>query len=444
MNKDEKEIFKLSDEKLQEAIGWKPYDAQQEIIDAYDSGAKDIRLVCGVRWGKTMLVAYLALREWLKTDRHIWIVAPNYDLSKKVFNYIKIWIEDAFPKSSKFISKNPVPRIENPKKRSWIECKSADSKKSLSGEELDLAIGDEVAWWDKDVHQRYLRARVSSREGKTVYISTPRGQNWFYDDFLRCKQKSNGYAVRKPSKSSPYFKEEWWEDIREELPTDIFNQEYRAQFLENAASVFPNEDIRKITNEDCLSDPKKDRRYVLGVDLAKYRDWTVVTIIDKYSHEVVYWDRWQKENWSYTKDKIAELSKRYNHCKVYIDSTGVGDPISDELSEKKVLTENFNFSGKNKEQLIKKLRLYIENHSIIIPPVDELITELQSYSKRMTSKNTGRMLKNPYYSAPEGMHDDAVESLALAVWGLTSSKRRNPKKLVNTQKTKKKLSQNYR
>lgn len=440
---DEKTILKLNDDKLQEAIGWEPFDAQREIIEAYDDGAKDIRLVCGVRWGKTMLAAYLALREWLKTDKHIWIVAPNYQLSEKVFNYVKLWIEEAFPRSSKLISKNPRPRIKNPKKRSWIECKSADSEKSLTGEELDLVIGDEVAWWSKEIHQRYLRARVSSREGTTIYISTPRGKNWFYDDYLRCKEKSNAYAVQKPSKSSPYFKDKWWENIKEELPTDTFNQEYRATFIEGAATVFKDRDIRAVINSNCLSDPKPDRRYTMGVDLAKHKDFTVVTVIDKYSHEIVYWERWQKESWTFTRKRLVEISRKYNRCRVVLDSTGLGDPVADELSHQGVISDDINFSSK-KSEIIEKLRLYIEDHSLVLPSEDTLLNELRAFGKTMKSKTTGKMLRKPRYSAPEGMHDDSVDSLALAVWGLSSSRKENPKKLVKQNNKKSNLSKNYK
>jgi len=46
-----------------------------------------------------------------------------------------------------------------------------------------------------------------------------------------------------------------------------------------------------------LEDPIPGRRYVLGVDLAKHRDFTVLIVVDMDSWRVVAFDRFQKLDW---------------------------------------------------------------------------------------------------------------------------------------------------
>jgi len=75
--------------------------------------------------------------------------------------------------------------------------------------------------------------------------------------------------------------------------------------------------------------------------------------------------------------------------------------------------DDFKFSRQSKAQLVKKLAILIEQRLITIPQNEVLIDELESFGYNITEA------RNITYSAPEGGHDDAVYSLALAVWGLT-------------------------
>jgi len=402
----------ISDAKLKERIGFTPHPAQQHILD----NMKRFTVIsAGRRFGKSNLCAYLALRELMATNRNIWIVSPTYDLSQKVFNYISRWIGQCFPKTFR-IQSAPHSIVRSPT-GSILEAKSTENKEGLMGEELDLLIDDEASAQGKDIWETFLYPTLANRKGRAMFISTPKGQNWFYRLYQkgtpegRVHEKNKDYtSFLYSSKDSPHFPIDEWENAKITLPKDIFDQEYRAIFLSDAAAVFRNV-------EECaggvLKDPEQGHLYVAGVDLGKFQDFTVVTIIDLTDHNVVYFDRFQSIGYPLQKRRIVAAARKYNNAIVTIDATGQGVPIADDLEADGLTVNDYQYTNKSKSELISKLSIYIEQNRIVYPPNAILIDELRSFGYTKTAG--GRF----QYGAPEGQHDDMVNSLALAVWELS-------------------------
>jgi len=285
-----------------------------------------------------------------------------------------------------------------------VECKSIENPNSLLGEELDLCIFDEASRFSPEIYERYIMARLTTRKGKLFSISSPFGKNWFYRNHLKADAKFNFKSI-----DNPYFPKEEWTRVKEKLPEMIFKQEYEALFLEDAASVFRK--IEEIVG-NTLKDVSSNSYYLMGVDLGKHEDFTVITVVDKTTYEVVYLDRFNKIDYPFQKERILAISKRYNNARIYIDSTIVGEPIKEDLERMGAFVDDFKFSNKSKKELIEKLSIFIEQKYIKIPNNPDLLEELSSFGYRLTDNG------NIIYSAPKGFHDDMVCSLALSVWGL--------------------------
>ena len=168
-----------------------------------------------------------------------------------------------------------------------------------------------------------------------------------------------------------------------------------------------------------------EHEYSLGVDLGKSIDYTALTNINKSMKRLDYWERMENENrtsWFYQKEKILAVSKIYGNCQANIDSTGLGDPIVEDLmrmgcniyhdvSGSGKETPGVKFTNLTKESLIEKLKICIELRTFRIPKIEILIRELSRFL--CVTLPSGRRR----YCAPDGEHDDCVLSLALAVWG---------------------------
>jgi hypothetical protein len=364
-------------------------------------------MCAGRRTGKSNVAAYIALKMLLEPNKNIWVVSPTYDLSQKVFNYVVRWFALVAPSQRGGISNRPYPKIKTAA-GSTLECKSAENPTSLLGEEIDLLIIDEASRVPRRVWEQFLFPTLASRKGSAIFISTPMGKNWFYEEWV--KAKDHGAAFNFPSYTNPHFSQEEWERAKNKLPADIFSQEYEAAFLDDAAALFKGVDA--IIGDEVLAEPVQGHGYVMGVDIARHNDFTVLTVIDTYNNHVVYIERFNKIDYNLQKERIKAVAEKYK-ARVLVDSTGVGNPIFEDLSRESVMVEDYRYTGsKAKQNIIDKLSIFIQQRRITIPNHDILVDELKSFGYTITDSGVIR------YSAPNGYHDDCVNSLALAVWQL--------------------------
>ncbi len=154
---------------------------------------------------------------------------------------------------------------------------------------------------------------------------------------------------------------------------------------------------------------KPGHLYVMGVDLGKSQDFTVITVYDRTSNYQVYQDRFNILEWPYQKAKIASISRKYNNALVILDATGVGSPIYDDLNRAGVPISPFHFTNSTKKDIIEKLSIAIEQRYIRMLPSEETLQEFDSYEFNYTKSGLVS------YNARSGMHDDIVIAHALAV-----------------------------
>jgi hypothetical protein len=164
---------------------------------------------------------------------------------------------------------------------------------------------------------------------------------------------------------------------------------------ENASNPFGSSYIKQCTFELSHEPP-----IAFGVDLAKSVDWSVIIGLDK-NGSVCHFERFQKD-WRQTKLVIQNLPK----VPVLVDSTGVGDPIFEDLQREGVLVTGFKFTSTSKQQLMEGLASAIQQRKITFPE-GYITNELEVFEYQYTARGV-------YYSAPQGFHDDCVMALGLA------------------------------
>jgi len=197
---------------------------------------------------------------------------------------------------------------------------------------------------------------------------------------------------------------------------------HNCSFLEDATSVF--HDV-----EGCVSGniepPQPGHRYVMGVDLGRTNDFSVITVIDIGINKVVGFKRFGDCPWSLQKEHIVTMAKQYNNAHIEIDASGFSagsviaedlmtHPIVEDLKICQLSVSPFKFTNQSKRALVEKLIVTIEQKLITFPRIDELVDELKAFTYEMSD------FGNIRYTAPEGLHDDCVMSLGLAVWALGS------------------------
>ena len=95
-----------------------------------------------------------------------------------------------------------------------------------------------------------------------------------------------------------------------------------------------------------------------------------------------------------------------------MDSTGVGNPVVDDLVNKGINVSPYVFTYNSRNELLINLQILLEQNTIKIPDDPELIEELKSAFFDITAQGRTKIV------VPDDKHDDRIMSLALAVWGI--------------------------
>jgi len=351
-----------------------------------ESQARFNVLMCGRRFGKSEL----CLIKIVKTacfGQNLAYITPTYKLAKVFFN--KLGNALPYPKNQSDL------KIDFPNGGS-VEFFTGERLDGLRGRKFHGVIIDEAAFIS-DLESGWLnsiRPTLTDYKGWAMFLSTPRGQNYFYSLFNKGGEK-DWASFKYTTYDNPYIDRDEIEDAKRQLPAAVFEQEYMANPMENAANPFGNEHIR-----NCIRPMSNREPVVFGIDLAKSYDYTVIIGLDSEGNTACF-SRFQKD-WGSTKAEIQKLPKK----PILIDSTGVGDPIFEDLQRAGMNIQSFKFTQTSKQQLMTGLQTAIHTGRIGFPN-GLIVNELETFEYQYTASGVK-------YSAPSGFHDDCVMALALA------------------------------
>lgn len=368
-----------------------PHSNQQLILD---SKARFRVVMAGRRFGKSELSQIEIIINALKGNAVAYIT-PTYSLAKVFF--------DQLAKALPFESNRSELSIKFPNEGS-VHFFTGERLDNLRGRKFHLVVIDEASFIP-DLENGWLnsiRPTLTDYKGRALFISTPKGKNFFYSLFLK-NGEADWEAFKFTTYDNPYIDKSEIDDARLQLPEVVFEQEYMANPAENAANPFGSAYIKQ-----CTFPLSNDVPIVFGIDLAKSVDYTAIIGLDK-NGSVSYFDRFQKD-WRQTKQVINNLPR----VPVLIDSTGAGDPIFEDLQRDGLLITGFKFSSTSKQQLMEGLASAIQQRKITFPE-GHITNELEIFEYQYTANGVK-------YSAPQGFHDDCVMALALAWQHFTKNK----------------------
>lgn len=372
---------------IQEILLPKPHENQQKLLDE----AKRFNVVCcGRRWGKTKLSVRLLAKPAIEANP-VGYFTPTYKLLTETYKEVAKRLEPMIVKSNQ----NQFIELIN---GGIIDFWTLENDYAGRGRKYKIAIIDEAAFV-KDLFEKWtqaIRPTLTDLKGDAWFLSTPKGKNDFFRLFMRGKhQEPNWMSWQMSTYTNPFIDPLEIDDAKNDLPEIAFSQEYMAEFNDNIANPFGYAQIQQ-----CTYPLSQAPAVCYGIDLAKSFDYAVIIGLDR-NQNVCYLDRWQSD-WRTTVNKVLALP----NIPMAIDSTGVGDPIGEEIAKTRNV-ELFKFSSQSKQQIMEGLALQIQQRKITFPE-GHIKDELEYFEYEYT--RTGVR-----YSAPAGLHDDCVCALALAV-----------------------------
>lgn len=338
----------------------------------------------------------------LKANQRVWWIAPTIAQAKIAFDRMKVQITDKH-----FFTANETLRTITLATGGILEFKTAEKPDNLYGDDVYAAVFDEFTRAREEAWHA-LRSTLTATGGKCKFIGNVKGKkNWGYRLGQKAKTgddpryeyfKITAYdaaAEGMLTKEGRPFAEEI-EDAKKDLPEAVFNELYLAEASDDGSNPFGESFISQCTYPISTLPP-----VCYGIDLAKSTDWTVIIGLDKHQ-SVCYYDRFRKD-WRATTRAIIDLP----NLPMCIDSTGVGDPIGEDLVAAGKNVDLFKFTAQSKQPLMEGLAVQIQKRLVTFPE-GKITEELNMFEYEYS--RTGVK-----YTAPVGFHDDCVCALGLAV-----------------------------
>jgi len=162
-----------------------------------------------------------------------------------------------------------------------------------------------------------------------------------------------------------------------------------------------------------------------GLDLGKYRDFSVLSVVEveDSSIKLIHLHQFPlKTPYASVIGYVKTLCDRWNRInKVLVDMSGVGDYIVEDMVNAGISrTEGVKFTVETKQKMAQWLKQCMVEERLKIPYDSDLIAELNI--ERFELTKDGKIK----FSHPEGTHDDRFWSLALSVYAAREPPRKEP------------------
>jgi len=285
--------------------------------------------------------------------------------------------------------------------------KSAERPDNLYGEDVYAAVLDEATRMREEAWHA-IRTTLTATRGPVRIIGNVKGRkNWAYRLARRAEAGEPDWGYSKitaaDAVAAGVLDAAEIAGARRDLPEAVFRELYLAEASDDEGNPFGLAHIRA-----CFAPQTDSIPVVYGWDLARSVDWTVGVGLSQ-GGDVCRFSRWQSP-WEETHRRILDET---GSTPALVDCTGIGDAPFERLQRAAPNFQGYVFTQASKQRLMEALAVAIQHREVRFPE-GPITAELESFDYEYT--RTGVR-----YTAPQGMHDDCVVALALAVTHLQSA-----------------------
>lgn len=153
-------------------------------------------------------------------------IGPTFTQAKRIaWNYLKDYAEP-------YLSRPPQESELKLtlKNEATIHVLGSDNPDALRGMYLDGTVNDEYAFWRPSVFSQVIRPALSDRNGWSVFASTPRGKNLFYDVHKTAENSDEWFSMTLKASESGIIPPSELDQLRSQMDAEEFAQEYECSF----------------------------------------------------------------------------------------------------------------------------------------------------------------------------------------------------------------------
>jgi Terminase RNaseH-like domain len=399
--------------------------------------------VCGRGWGKSLVFSRKNL--WLlftKSNIESLIISSTQRQSMIMFDYCHSTVT-ANPLLREMIehpgSTRTVIKLKNPLNGKLVALPCSPNK--LRGYHPDWIFLDEASIIPSEMITSEIMMMLTKPNAGLVMSGTPMAfEHVFRKAFLDTKRYSvHHYASDKSPLVSKTQLVEW----RDMMTKEEWQREVEALWVETQQTFFPMDLIVGCISAE-LDDPKSPNHYIEelestepmqqggsryfgGLDLGKQVDHSVLSIVVLDDDNVVRHVHKREFPLGTPYPEVIAYAARahqiFNLDGMYVDKTGIGDAVVDELDDIDIPNVmGVFFTDAEKENMLTYLKLLMEKRQLYIRGEDkQLIAQINEQQYEYLKPLTAQERIHIKFYHPKGRHDDQLFALALACYASKES-----------------------
>lgn len=408
--------------------GIHPFSFQKDVIDEVVNAkgtGKKIVVRSRRQIGKSTLISNLLLYYAINFEgTKNYCVSPTLKQGKKLYKSVV----KALTKAKIIKTANGSDLSIVLKNESEINFKSAEQGEALRGETVTgLLCIDEFAYIPDSVYD-IIRPWTDFHKAVTLMVSTPfvkEGYFWTYYNY-GLEHSHNTVLIdwadydRYKDDLDKILSPEQLAEYERILPKKVFKTEYLGEFIEGGGMVF---DYVKEAQKEVYIKPN-DKLYI-GIDWSNQvkNDSTVVSILNQNCEQVFV------KGWN-DLTPLKQIERIYLELEPYLNQTraivcetnSLGKPYTDLLKDRlqdrdKNKIVEFTTTNQSKADLVGKMQVALEQHTITLLPEKEQIRQFEYYSCEYNPTT-----KTVTYNAPNGLHDDYPLAVMFSLYGYYENK----------------------
>ena len=244
------------------------------------------------------------------------------------------------------------------------------------------------------------------------------------------------------SDSSPLVSKNQLLEWREMMTKEEWQREVEALWVETTQTFFPMDLIadcidpeldnpaspdQYIQDIECLTSEQLPGKYFAGLDLGKQVDHSVLGVIELTDKNVVRLVHKREFPLGTPYPEVIAYAARAHQSLdfegMYVDKTGIGDAVVDELEGIDIPNvKGVFFTDAEKENMLNYLKLLMEKKQLRLQGEDkQLIAQINEQQYEYLKPNTAQERIHIKFRHPKGRHDDQLFALALACFASKES-----------------------
>jgi len=425
---------------------FKMFNFQKEMVDTFHNNRFSICKLPRQSGKSTTIIAYLLHYAIFNSNVNIAILANKAAIARDLLGRLQL----AYENLPKFIQQGVINwnkgslELENGSRI----LAAATSSSAVRGGSYNIIFLDEFAYVPTNIAEQFFSSVYptisSGKSSKVMIVSTPHGMNMFYKLWNDAQHKRNSYVPIEVHWSEvPGRDEKWKEETIKNTSEQQFRTEFDCEFLGSVDTLINSSKLRTMSHInpetsnaglDMYEKPKKDKRYVMTVDVARgtVNDNSAFVVVDatRIPYKIVAKYKNNEIKPLVFPQIIQKIANAYNQAEILVEVNDIGGQVADtlqyDLEYDNLIMVNqrgrsgqvagTGFSGKQSQlglrttKAVKKigcsnLKAMIEHDKLIIQDFD-IIAELSTYILKGKDK----------YEAEEGSHDDLVACLVMFAW----------------------------